>query len=550
MKMLKVVTQIIAAFATLLGSTILAQDRPKTLAEQQYPEQMTAVEGKFQPTWASLRSYKIPEWYRDAKFGLWAHWGPQCQPEYGDWYARGMYQQINQKGEPNDQYKYHLKQYGHPSKFGFKEVINTWKAENWDPDRIVALCKRAGAEYFVAMANHHDNFDTWDSKYQPWNSVKIGPKKDLIGGWAAATRRQGLRFGVSVHAARTWHWFDFTQTSDTTGPMAGIPYDGKLTAADGKGTWWEGLDPQDLYAQNHPIGQRTDAPYQIKFFNRTMDLVEKYRPDLIYFDDSILPFYGTGNNMALQIAAQYYNRNMRWHGGKLDAVINGKGLKGDQLNSLVNDIERGKSDKLEPLPWQTCSCIGDWHYKNYAPRKQNYSKPEKVAASLVDIVSKNGNLLLSIPMKGDGFFDDEAITFLQTFGTWMDVVKEGIIATRPWRVYGEGPSTIVANQTKGENGGITDFQRMPFTPEDIRFTTSKNGSYLYAFFMVWPEDTLNIQSLAKSSPHGSETTVASLSLLGSNEKLKWKQSETGLQVTLPKQMINPGPWSLKISLLR
>ena len=184
------------------------------------------ADGKFQPTWESLKQYETPEWFRDAKFGIWAHWGPQCQPERGDWYARHMY------SEGHWQYQDHLARYGHPSKHGFKDVIHEWKAEKWDPDKLLALYKRAGAEYFIALANHHDNFDNYDSKYQPWNSVNLGPKKDLIGGWAKAARSNGMRFGVSVHAAHAWSWYETAQGADKEGPLAGVPYDGKLTKAD------------------------------------------------------------------------------------------------------------------------------------------------------------------------------------------------------------------------------------------------------------------------------------------------------------------------------
>jgi alpha-L-fucosidase len=195
------------------------------------------AKASFLPTWESLQNYAVPEWYRNAKFGIWAHWGPQCEPEHGDWYGRGMYE------EGSDHYKYHVQKYGHPSKFGFKDVIHQWKAEKWDPDQLVALYKRVGAKYFFAMANHHDNLDLWNSKYQSWNSVNVGPKKDLIGGWAKAAKKQGLPFGVSVHASHAWMWFEPAQGSDKSGPLAGVPYDGKITKADGKGAWWAGMDP-------------------------------------------------------------------------------------------------------------------------------------------------------------------------------------------------------------------------------------------------------------------------------------------------------------------
>ncbi|HMP91769.1 MAG TPA: alpha-L-fucosidase, partial [Phnomibacter sp.] len=288
--------------------------------------------GKFEPTWQSLQQYQTPEWFRNAKFGIWAHWGPQCQPEQGDWYARGMYE------EGSNQYKWHVANYGHPSKVGFKEVIHDWKAQNWDPEKLVALYKRVGAQYFFAMANHHDNLDLWDSKYQEWNSVRVGPKKDIVAGWAAAAKKYNLPFGLSVHASRPWTWFEVAQGADKSGEFAGIPYDGKLTKADGKGTWWEGLDPQELYAQNHEPSKYTDfsqwwawgggasvppSAYSEKFYNRTIDLINKFNPDLIYFDDNSLPLYPV-SDAGLKIAAHYYNHNMATHKGKLEGVLFGK----------------------------------------------------------------------------------------------------------------------------------------------------------------------------------------------------------------------------------
>ncbi|HLV81964.1 MAG TPA: alpha-L-fucosidase, partial [Chthonomonadaceae bacterium] len=224
---------------------LLAAGRPALLAYGQPPAtlagQRTLAPGPFAPNWESLKQYRCPQWFQDAKFGIWAHWSPQCVPEQGDWYARNMYLQ------GSDQYNYHVAHYGHPSKFGYKDICNLWKAEHWDPDRLIRLYKRAGAKYFVALANHHCNFDCWNSKYQTWNSVNIGPHKDIVGIWAKTARRYGLRFGVTVHSARSWNWFEVAHGSDKTGPLAGVPYDGSLTKADGKGQWWDGYDPQDLY---------------------------------------------------------------------------------------------------------------------------------------------------------------------------------------------------------------------------------------------------------------------------------------------------------------
>lgn len=206
-----------------------------------YAQREKADTGKFEPTWESLSQYETPEWFRNAKFGIWAHWGPQCQPEAGDWYGRSMYE------EGGHAYKVHLEKYGHPSEFGFKDVINEWKADKWDPERLVALYKRVGAQYFFAMGNHHDNMDLWDSKYQRWNSVNMGPRRDILAEWEKAARRNGLPFGVSIHSSHAWTWYETAQGADKTGPYAGISYDARVvTKEDGKGKWWEGYDPQEL----------------------------------------------------------------------------------------------------------------------------------------------------------------------------------------------------------------------------------------------------------------------------------------------------------------
>ena len=280
------------------------------------PPGFGVAQGPFKPTLESLSAFQVPDWYRDAKFGIWAHWGPQCQPEQGDWYAQNMYQ-------PNQPvYKYHVEKYGHPSKFGFKDVIHEWKAEKWEPEKLIALYKRAGAKFFSAMAHHHDNFDNFDSTYQPWNSVKIGPKKDLVGGWMKAAREAGLRFGISSHGDRAWSWYQAAQGADPTGPLAGVPYDGIMTKADGKGKWWEGLDPQDLYAQYHEAGKydwrQTGSPpidkaFCEKFFNRIVDLIDKYQPDLLYFDDTVMPIY-PASDVGPRIAAYLYNTNLARNG--------------------------------------------------------------------------------------------------------------------------------------------------------------------------------------------------------------------------------------------
>jgi alpha-L-fucosidase len=487
--------------------------------------------GKFEPTWDSLKQYRCPQWFRDAKFGIWAHWGPQCQPEDGDWYARTMYL------TGSAQYKFHTNHYGSPLEFGFKDVINSWHAENWDPEKLIELYKRAGAQYFFALANHHDNFDNWNSKYQPWNSVAVGPKKDLIGGWAAAARKNGLRFGVSFHASHAWTWYEPSQD-----------YDGKLTKADGAGKWWDGLDPQDLYAQNHapsPGYQKAssmngrwnwdngasipDQAYCEKFYNRTIDLINKYQPDLIYFDDTALPLWPI-SDAGLKIAADFYNTSEKFHGD--DGVLFGKILTPEQQKCMVWDIERGSANEIQPYPWQTDTCIGGWHYDRGIYNRNAYKSTKTVIQMLVNIVSKNGNLLLNIPVRGDGTIDEKELKVVQGIADWMDVNRECIFDTRPWKIFGEGPASAgAAMRAQGFNEG----KGKPFTAEDVRFT--QRGDTLYAIVLGWPTNAVNIKSLGTSAKL-LDKKIGGVRLLGSDEKIHWTQTSDALVIQPPEKKPN------------
>ena len=503
----------------------------------------------FQPTWASLSQFRTPDWFRDAKFGMWAHWGPQCQPEQGDWYARQMYEQGNRY------YVSHVARYGHPSRAGFKDVIREWRAESWRPDELVALYKQAGAQYFMALANHHDNLDLWDSKHQPWNSVRVGPKKDLIGGWARATRNAGMKFAVSVHAAHAWSWYEVAQGADRDGPYANVAYDGKLTRARGKGQWWDGLDPQDLYEQRHAPGKRLvwdwnaeqgssipDRAYCERFYARTWDLIERYDPDLVYFDDTALPLHPI-SDVGLRLAANFYNRSMRRNGGRLEGVITGKVLTEEQRRCMVWDIERGVATDVLPLPWQTDTCIGEWHYSRPVYMRRRYKSPQMVAQMLVDIVAKNGNLMLNVPLPGSGAPDDEAIQFVADFGRWMRANGGAIYGSRPWRVYGEGPST--QGQAPIREQGFNEGRNKPYTAEDVRFV--QKGGKVYAFALAWPETgQLTIRSLGSASPHGSGS-IERVSLFGASEALEHTRDAAGLRVKLPERQRGDYVYTFEIS---
>jgi alpha-L-fucosidase len=510
--------------------------------------------GKFSPTWDSLRQYQVPDWFRNAKFGIWACFGPQNQPEDGDWYARNMYV------EGSAQNKYHVKHYGPPSEFGFKDVIHTWKAENFDAEKLVALYKRVGAQYFFAMANHHDNFDLYDSKYQPWNSVNVGPHKDIVGDFAKAAHEQGLPFGVSVHAAHAWSFYEIAQNADKKGALAGVPYDGKLTRADGKGKWWDGLDPQDLYAQNHTPGLNfsnagaihgqwnwgngasiPDQAYCDKFYNRTIDLVHKYKPDLIYFDDDALPLWPV-SDAGLKIAADFYNFNMNQHDGKMEAVLFGKMLSEDEQRCIVRDIERGVANKILAQPWETDTCIGNWHYDLSVYERNRYKTARTVVQMLCDVVSKNGNLLLNIPVRGDGTIDDKEQAVLEGIGAWMDVNKECIFDTRPWKTFGEGPASEgAALSAQGFNEG----KGKPFTAADFRFTTK--GNVLYAIELGWPTNAASIKSLGTAAKL-LDKSIGGITLLGSAEKVQWSQNADALTIKTPEDTPSNAAVVFKITL--
>jgi alpha-L-fucosidase len=323
-----------------------------------------------------------------------------------------------------------------------------------------------------------------------------------------------------------------------------VPYDGKLTKAGGKGQWWEGLDPQDLYAQNHTPGKLTDTSklwdwptdvgasipdvaYCERFYNRTADLINKYHPDLVYYDDDALPLYPI-SDAGLRLAAHLYNSNMKLHGGRLEAVLNGKGLNGQQRKAMVWDIERGQSSAIEPEPWQTDTCIGNWHYDRRIFEQHKYKTAATVVRTLADIVSKNGNLLLSVPVRSDGTLDSDEVAVVEGIARWMEINRECIFGTRPWKVFGEGPGSQSAPlRAQGFNEG----KGKPVTADDVRFTTRNDT--LYMIELGVPTQPLRVQSLGKTA-RLLDRPIESIALLGSGEKLEWKQGDDALTISAPR----------------
>jgi alpha-L-fucosidase len=477
----------------------------------------TIKNGPYEPTFESLRTAACPEWFRNAKLGIWSHWGAQSVPMYGDWYARHMYI------EGTEQYRHHLRHYGHPSQFGYKDLVQLWKAERFDPDGLMDLYTAAGAKYFVAQAMHHDYFFNYDSKIHPWNSVNMGPKKDIVALWKAAAVKKGLPFGLTEHLGATFSWFQVNKGSDKEGPFAGIPYDGsnpefedlylanKEHYSSTKGQW----DLEPWYSSN--------PWWQQKWLDTMKEIIDLYQPDLLYTDGP-LPFgankekTNAGDRLytaGLQAVAHLYNTSAAIHGGVNQAVYNQKDKRQDIYSVGILDIERSQEPDIKPQPWQTDTCVGGWFYDV----RQVYKKPGHVIELLVDIISKNGNLLLNIPQKPDGTLDEECTYILKELAKWNQVCAEGVYDTQPFRVSGEGPAKVVIDGYKED--------AVAWNVADFRFTRKENT--LYAFQMRWPENNLAvIQSLTSADK------VKSVRLLGVGE-VPFEQPFGALIVSLPDQ---------------
>jgi alpha-L-fucosidase len=470
----------------------------------------------------AVRVHRTPAWFRDAKFGITAQWTPQSVPEDGDWYARNMYTQ----GMP--QYQHHLLRYGHPSRFGYKDLCRIWSGAEWDPAALMDRYCKAGAKYFVCMANHHDGFDCWNSKHQPWNSAHLGPKVDIVGGWKRAARGRGLRFGVEVFCTQNWQWFQVSHGSDSTGPLRGVPYDGHLTREDGRHQWWDGLDPQQLYGPPHPSYAPPSPAYQRNFELRVRDLITQHSPDLIFYTDNGLPLGAVG----VGLAAYQFQENSARHGGQDEAVVCTKRVPTDQREAIVCD--RYPDDAIGEAPWQMDICIGDWHYKQGLV----YKTAADVIPYLVDVVSKNGNLLLNIPIRAAGSIDGQEAHLLEEVAAWFALCGEGIFETRPWRTFGEGP-------TRTQNVDFP-YRTVQFTEQDIRFTIK--GTNLYAFLLRWPPGrSVAIRSLGRDAAHAPRA-IAAVELLGSGATVDWKQDADALTMALPERPPSPYPCALRVRL--
>ena len=484
-------------------------------------EAMPAIQdGPFRGTRQSLKSYEIPEWFRNAKFGIWAHWGPQSAIEAGDWYARNMYM------EGSGQYKHFVKNYGHQSQVGYKDTLFNWKAEKFDPDYLMGLYKKAGARYFMSMGVHHDNFDLWNSKFNNWNSVKMGPKIDIVGMWKKAADKHGLKFGISDHLWISPKWFSTSKGSDKEGPYAGKPYDG----ADPRNFSLYGSSPK-VYTDLSWNEEGIPETWKRHWFARIKDLVDEYHPDLLYCDGPI-PFEDYG----LSILAHLYNQSAAKHGGKTQSIYTSKRAEDSQVGTCVFDVERGVVDSIWPRPWQTDTCIGDWHYNRDTVGR--YKTPKTVVDMLVDIVSRNGNLMLNFPLPASGMLDSDELNTLDGITKWMAVNSDAIYDTRPWKIYGESPAKAAAG-----NASFNESKRQDMTEVDVRFTTK--GKLLYAFFMGWPQSNQVTIRPLKTNNAQRTGKIEHVELLG-HGKVEFTRDDEGLKIRLPAQRPCEHAYALKL----
>jgi alpha-L-fucosidase len=474
----------------------------------------TANAGPYRPDWESLRNYEVPDWYKDAKFGIFIHWGVYSVPAFGsEWYPRMMYQ------EGSAEYKHELATYGPLTQFGYKDFIPRFTAAKFDPNQWAELFKESGAKYVVPVFEHHDGFAMYDSGLSDWTAVKMGPKRDVYGELAKAIRERGLRLGASSHRIEHNFFLDGGRKleSDVNDPNYAAFYGPAHSWLQSK----EGLLDDWTFLSN---------AYLDDWLARDAEIVEKYNPDIVYFDWWI----GQPNarRHVAEFASFYYNRAAA--AGKVP-IINYKD-SALEPHSAVLDIERGQLSGIRPLYWQTDTSISikSWGYIE----NDNFKSAQFVVHQLIDIVSKNGNLLVNIGPRSDGTIPEQTQAILREIGAWLKVNGEAIYGTRPWSKFGEGPTTVV-------EGKFHDTDVKPFTSQDFRFTTK--GNSLYAIELGWPDSgEAVIQSVNPSALSGQ--TIGSITLLGQSVPLMYELKSDGLHIHLPSQKPGDFAYAFKIQL--
>ena len=472
----------------------------------------TANAGPYRPDWESLRRYEAPDWYKDAKFGIFIHWGVYSVPAFGnEWYPRNMYQ------EGSDEYKHHVATYGPPSRFGYKDFIPRFKAEHFDPAQWAELFKASGARYVVPVFEHHDGFAMYDSGLSDWTAAKLGPHRDIYGELAKALRERGLRLGASSHRIEHNFFLEGGRKIDSD------VNDPRYLAFYGPAHTW--LNGQKTLLQDWTY---LSNEYLDDWLARDAEIVEKYEPDIMYFDWWIGQPYARAH--VAKFASFYYNRAASQ--GKVP-VINYKDSAIEE-HSAVLDIERGQLSGIRPLYWQTDTSISNksWGYIE----NDNFKSAETIVHQLVDIVSKNGNLLVNVGPRSDGTIPEEVQAILREIGSWLTVNGEAIYGTRAWTKFGEGPTAIV-------EGAFHDSETKAFTAQDFRFTSK--GNSLYAIELAWPASgEAVIHSLNEAALSGQ--SIVSIVLLGQATPLTYQIKPDGLHIQLSSQKAGVYAYSFKI----
>lgn len=452
----------------------------------------------FQPDWASLKqSFRTPSWYADAKFGVFIHYGVYAVPAFGnEWYPCDMY------NATTEAHAHHVATYGPLDRFGYKDFIPRFRAENFDPAAWVSLFKQAGARYVVPVAEHHDGFSMYDSRLSDWTAVKLGPRRDILGEVRREVLAQGLRFCLSSHRAE--HDFYFADGRDLASDVNDPAFAGLYGPAQ---THIEGVDGQDLFGDYTFVSQA----WLDDWLARTVELVEVYDPDLVYFDWWIgQPSF---RHTVPKFLAYYYNRAA----SRRKAVSVNYKIGEFLAGTGTLDIERGQAPGISAETWQTCTSISrkSWGYIE----GDSYKSATEIVHLLADVVSKNGNLLLNVGPRADGVIPQAAQDTFLKIGAWLARNGEAIYGSRPWVLYGEGPTAIPA-------GSFNEADVKPYTDRDFRFTT--NAGALYAIQLAWPASgRATIRSVRQDYP------VRRVSLLGTDAPVAFASTPDGLDLTLP-----------------